>query len=54
MSIITCPWCARALAGEGQLQQSADILNAGKKICILAGRGAIVRNIARDTIRELV
>ena len=26
---------------EAELQQAADILNAGKKICILAGRGAL-------------
>jgi pyruvate dehydrogenase (quinone) len=29
------------LPTDGQLNQAADILNAGKKICILAGRGAL-------------
>src|SRR5207302_6678236 len=27
--------------GETELQRAVDILNEGKKICILAGRGAI-------------
>jgi pyruvate dehydrogenase (quinone)/pyruvate oxidase len=31
-----------ALPAESQLQQAADILNSGTKICILAGRGALL------------
>jgi pyruvate dehydrogenase (quinone)/pyruvate oxidase len=29
------------MPGEGQLRAAADILNAGKRVCILAGRGAL-------------
>jgi pyruvate dehydrogenase (quinone)/pyruvate oxidase len=40
------------MPSEDQLQRAAEILNAGKKICILAGRGALGAAAELPTIAE--
>jgi pyruvate dehydrogenase (quinone)/pyruvate oxidase len=42
------------LPGEAQLGRAAEILNAGKRVCILAGRGALGARAELEAVAELL